>query len=99
MVIDFVEIKKHLKKINAELDHKLLNLATPLSYRPTAEFIAMYIGARLRSMGLGVKRVRFYETPDSYADVVIDDSVIQFIEKVAEEGEGWKLLQQREVQK
>lgn len=50
MLLDFTDLKKQLKKIILELDHKYLNKIKPFDKtNPTAENIAKYIYGQLKS--------------------------------------------------
>ena len=67
MVIDFKEMKKIVKEevINL-LDHKYLNDVIEI---PTAENTVRFLVEKLKKpFGSHLVRVRFYETPDSYAE-------------------------------
>ena len=70
MVVDFGELKQVVNTILERLDHKCLN--DVIHGPPTAENIAFYIGREISlnpKIGAGLKRVRVYETDDSYAQV------------------------------
>lgn len=84
MVCDFADIKRIVETwIDRELDHKMLlrrddplvealhRLGEPvflLDHNPTAEHIARLIFEYAASQGLGVTRVRLWETPTSVAE-------------------------------
>lgn len=88
MVIDFVKLKKIIKKdVYENFDHTvLLHKDDPLSKilienkqkvflfdkNPTAEIIAQYIKDILTKKGLKVKEVRFWETESSMASIKED---------------------------
>lgn len=68
MVIDFADIKKHVKPIVEALDHK--NLNNIFEY-PTAECIVAYLVYTIQEktpFGHKLLRLRLYETPTSYAE-------------------------------
>lgn len=83
MVVDFLDIKNKLKPwLNETLDHKtLLSESDPLvpilkefkeplflmQENPTAENLAKLIFEKAAEFGFSVKRVRLWETPDSFA--------------------------------
>jgi len=70
MVVDFKDIKKYIKPIIDELDHKLLNDFFDDDINPTAEYIATWIAGRIKettSIGAGLIRVQVSETNDSFA--------------------------------
>ncbi len=69
MVVDFAELSRQMEVVVSELDHQLLNLLSPALYTPTAEIIAMYVLVKLKPFIPGLRRVRVYETPTSYAEV------------------------------
>lgn len=73
MVIDFTLLKSFLSRIEASLDHKLINDTIP---NPTAENICLYIEKRSeewREEVLGdsckLAWIKVWETEDSYAMV------------------------------
>lgn len=77
MVLDFKTIKKYVGPIISNLDHTYLNQGNafentpPVVYQPpTAENITRYIRDKIfeTEIGIGLIRVRVYETPDSYAE-------------------------------
>jgi 6-pyruvoyltetrahydropterin/6-carboxytetrahydropterin synthase len=74
MIIDFNELKEIInKEIIDELDHKYLNedVAHFKNINPTAENMVIWIVSKLEPIfGNGLARVRFYETPTSYAEWV-----------------------------
>ena len=83
MVADFGDIKRVMKQwIDENLDHRMiLNRADPalefirasgephyvIDENPTAEAIARLIYVKARELGLPVRRVALWETPDSRA--------------------------------
>ncbi len=86
MVIDFVDIKKHIKCfLEDELDHRMLlrkddplvkvlrDMNEPvfvMQQNPTAENIAHVIFNYAISKGLPVTAVRLWETSSSFAEVI-----------------------------
>jgi len=76
MVIDFARLKILVNNTVVDLlDHTCLNdLDQSFSENPTCENILMQIWARLvfaedRPVSVSLKRLRLYETPDSYAEI------------------------------
>ncbi len=77
VVVDFGEIKKHLSKVIAMLDHKFLNeLEFFRDGNPSSENIAMYIAKTLRAAinddSIKVTRVTTWESEDSCATYIIE---------------------------
>ncbi len=67
MVIDFEDLKKTLKEIVDEFDHRLIN---DIIDNPTCENICLKIFEELKSrLKLKVVRVRVYENPDKWAEI------------------------------
>ena len=74
MVIDFKQLKRKVDYfIIEELDHKYLNEVLPGV--PTAEFMCAWIYERLSNPRIGdlkgIKRIRLWETADSFAEVEV----------------------------
>lgn len=83
MVFDFVDIKENLQTwIDEELDHKMIlrrddplvpilrKLNEPvyvMEENPTAENIAKVIFEHVKSKGMKVSKIQFWETPSSHA--------------------------------
>ena len=68
MVMDFSRLEEEVKRLVIEpLDHRYLNEV--LDFAPTAERIAAWIFDRLSEADLPVRRIRLWETPDTYAEV------------------------------
>ncbi len=70
MVVDFEELKEKVKSVISELDHRLLN---ELLENPTCENLCLFIYERLRDLmgeGLRISRVRVYENPDKWAELI-----------------------------
>jgi 6-pyruvoyltetrahydropterin/6-carboxytetrahydropterin synthase len=72
MVVDFIELKRILKDILDNLDHKYINEVKPFdSLNPTSENLARYIfksiSDKLKIESLSVKRVDVWETESSKA--------------------------------
>jgi 6-pyruvoyltetrahydropterin/6-carboxytetrahydropterin synthase len=72
MVVDFIELKRILKDILDNLDHKYINEVKPFdSLNPTSENLACYIFKSIRDKlkieSLSVKRVDVWETESSKA--------------------------------
>ena len=63
-VIDFADIKKVIKPIVAELDHKVLNDIPGLE-NPTCEIIAVWLWERIKADLPSLKEIRLDETPTS----------------------------------
>jgi len=70
MVMDFGDLDEVIQQsVIDPLDHRLLN---DILSDPTAERIALYALERIQEglpSGVSVRRVRVWETPDSYAEV------------------------------
>lgn len=75
MVMDFHELDQIIKENIIEvLDHKYLNTDIDdfVDVSPTAENIALWIAHKLYPLlGSGLVRVKFSETPDSWAEFLI----------------------------
>jgi len=69
MVMDFLDLKKELKEVLKEFDHRLLNEIVEI---PTSENLCLEIFKRLKDRGLNVVRVRVYESEDKWAEVRVD---------------------------
>lgn len=72
VLMDFGEIKIHLREIIESLDHKFLNELHLFDQgNPSSENIARYIAqtlnAKIASTGIGVSRVSVWESDDSCA--------------------------------
>ncbi len=77
VLVDFGEIKKHLSKVIAILDHKFLNeLEFFHDGNPSSENIAMYIAKTLRAAinddSIKVTRVTTWESEDSCATYIVE---------------------------
>lgn len=77
VLVDFGEIKKHLSKVIAMLDHKFLNeLKFFHDDNPSSENIAMYIAKTLRAAinddSIKVTRVTTWESEDSCATYIVE---------------------------
>lgn len=77
VLVDFGEIKKHLSKVIAMLDHKFLNeLEFFRDGNPSSENIAMYIAKTLRAAinddSIKVTRITTWESEDSCATYIIE---------------------------
>ncbi|NOY11686.1 MAG: 6-carboxytetrahydropterin synthase QueD [Archaeoglobi archaeon] len=66
MVMDFYDLKKLLREILSEFDHRILNEIIEV---PTSENICVEIFKKLRERGLNVVRVRVYESEDKWAEL------------------------------
>ncbi len=66
MVMDFYDLKKHLKEVLSEFDHRILNEIIDI---PTSENICTEIFRKLKNKGLNVVRVRVYESEDKWAEL------------------------------
>jgi 6-pyruvoyltetrahydropterin/6-carboxytetrahydropterin synthase len=68
IVVDFATIKEAVERdVIAAYDHQYLN---DLFDNPTAELIAAEIWKRVEGADLAVSRIRLWETPDSYVEIV-----------------------------
>jgi 6-pyruvoyltetrahydropterin/6-carboxytetrahydropterin synthase len=63
-IIDFAELKKIIKPVVAELDHKLMNNIPGLE-NPTCELIAVWIWNQLKPALPAMARIELHETPTS----------------------------------
>ncbi|AIY90682.1 6-carboxytetrahydropterin synthase QueD [Geoglobus acetivorans] len=66
MVMDFYDLKKHLREVLSEFDHRILNEIIDI---PTSENICTEIFRKLKNKGLNVVRVRVYESEDKWAEL------------------------------
>ena len=66
MVMDFFDLKKHLKEVLVEFDHRLLNEIIDI---PTSENLCLEIMRRLKERGIDVVRVRVYDNDDKLAEI------------------------------
>jgi 6-pyruvoyltetrahydropterin/6-carboxytetrahydropterin synthase len=72
MLIDFTDIKKHLDKTVAYLDHKFLNEITPFDeVNPTAENLAAFVLEQLRHMDAENAKICEVEIWESESSSVI----------------------------
>lgn len=72
MLVDFRDLKRHVREVLEQLDHKDLNLVEAFrSANPTSEHIARFLylalAARLSSSRGAVHRVCVHETPETTA--------------------------------
>lgn len=72
MLYDFTLLKKKLKQVISELDHKYLNKTAPFNkLNPTSENMAKYIYDRVKptvsKRKLKIGRVKVWESDTSYA--------------------------------
>ncbi len=69
MVIDFADLKRALREVIDDLDHRVLN---DLIENPTCENICIYIYERLKEKlkDLKIVRVRLYEGKDKWAELI-----------------------------
>jgi 6-pyruvoyltetrahydropterin/6-carboxytetrahydropterin synthase len=72
MLLDFAILKKHLRDILSDLDHKYINEIDFFRERASSsEYIAIYIYGRLQEMlsetSVAVKEVRVWESENAYA--------------------------------
>ena len=97
MVIDFGDLKKIVKEeIIDILDHSYLNEALQTDY-PTAEYVCLWVWRKLfKTFQYSLKRVRIYETSDSYAEIITSENkeiisskkmLLSFLGKYDEKGE------------
>jgi 6-pyruvoyltetrahydropterin/6-carboxytetrahydropterin synthase len=76
VLMDFGEIKVHLREIIDSLDHKFLNELNLFSDgNPSSENIARYIAetmqAKIQAPGIGISRVGVWESDDSCATYIM----------------------------
>lgn len=70
MIMDFADLSSRVAELVVDpLDHRYLN--DLFDFAPTAEALAAWAMVTLRDAGLAVVRVRLWETPTSYAEVVV----------------------------
>lgn len=68
IVVDFADVRTVVEReVVARYDHRYLN---DLMVNPTAELLAHDVWKRLEAANLAVARVRLWETPDSWVEVV-----------------------------
>lgn len=68
IVVDFADIKAVVdREVIERFDHQYLN---DLFDNPTAEFVAAEIWKSVEAADLPVQRIRLWETPDSFVEVV-----------------------------
>ncbi len=72
MLIDFAILKRHLRQILADLDHKYINEIPFFRERASSsEYLALYVHDRLRKLvaqdGVTVREVRVWESDNAYA--------------------------------
>jgi 6-pyruvoyltetrahydropterin/6-carboxytetrahydropterin synthase len=77
VVMDFGEIKNHLRQIMARLDHRFLNELDMFQDRqPSSERIAAYIAAELQKQitfpAVRVSRVSAWESEDTCATYIVE---------------------------
>ncbi len=74
VLIDFGELKAHLKEIINQLDHKFLNDLEILTCAPSSENIAVHIAEslqkRLNGTGVRVSRVTTWESENAAATYI-----------------------------
>ena len=74
VLIDFGELKAHVREIVGELDHRYLNDLKVFSGNPSSERIAVYIAERLSGLlsgnGLRVARIAVWESNDACATYI-----------------------------
>lgn len=63
-VADFAELKKSVKSVVEEVDHKLLNNIEGLD-NPTCELLAKWLWEKIKPLVAGLKRIELHETPTS----------------------------------
>jgi len=68
MVMDFGDLKKVVNPLIEKLDHQNINEVLPEKYLPsTAENMCLWFLDMLVKEGIGVDKIRIYETPDNWA--------------------------------
>ncbi|MGD8834237.1 MAG: 6-carboxytetrahydropterin synthase QueD [Desulfobacteraceae bacterium] len=76
VLIDFGELKTHVKKIIKELDHKFLNELEFLDVAPSSENIAVHIAENLQKQltgtGVRVNRITTWESENAAATYIPD---------------------------
>ena len=74
VLIDFGQLKDHVREILAELDHKFLNDIKIFKGNPSSERIAVYIAeqlsGRLSADGIRVSRIAVWESNDACATYI-----------------------------
>ncbi len=70
IVVDFDDLRRVVQReVIDRYDHRLLN---DLIDNPTAELVAHDVWKTLEAAGLGLVRVRLWETPESLVELVAD---------------------------
>jgi 6-pyruvoyltetrahydropterin/6-carboxytetrahydropterin synthase len=76
VLIDFGELKAHVRAIVTQLDHKFLNELDFLTGQPSSENIAVHIAEnlqkRLEGTGIRVSRVTTWESDNAAATYIPD---------------------------
>lgn len=76
VLIDFGELKAHVKEIVNQLDHKFLNELEFLTCQPSSENIAVHIAEnlqkRLEGTGIRVSRITTWESDNAAATYIPD---------------------------
>ncbi len=76
VLIDFGELKAHVKEIINQLDHKFLNDLEILTCQPSSENIAVHIAEnlqkRLDGSGVHVSRITTWESDNAAATYIPD---------------------------
>ncbi len=76
VLIDFGELKAHVKTIIDQLDHKFLNELEILTCQPSSENIAVHIAEnlqkRLEGSGVRVSRITTWESDNAAATYIPD---------------------------
>jgi 6-pyruvoyl tetrahydropterin synthase/QueD family protein len=72
MIVDYTYLKHIIKNyIIDKLDHKCLNYTiSEVAYRSTTELLCIWIWFVLVETMFGLKKIRLYETPESWCDYV-----------------------------
>jgi 6-pyruvoyltetrahydropterin/6-carboxytetrahydropterin synthase len=79
VLMDFGEIKKHVRAIMKLLDHRYLNELAPFTdCQPSSENIALFIATELQNrierQDIRVSRVAAWESDDACATYIVDDA-------------------------
>lgn len=93
MVVDFGDLKSVVKSVLDSWDHEMVNREEVLAYRPTAELLATYLAYKLKDKVPGLAKIRFYETPTSYVEVNVEETLGGLLEHNAVVGTYWKEVQ------
>ena len=78
MVMDFKELKSHLKDMESVLDHRMLN--DIFSFEPTAENLVVWMWEYLskRTLLKGIVKIALYESDNCYTEITYQDMLSRY---------------------